>query len=1009
MFDYDLTFQSPWWLLLLLVIPVMWALSLRSLSGLGRRRRWAALLFRTVVLTAVILALAEVQLKRTSDRLTVLYVLDVSESIPRKQRQAMVKYVNEDIKRHRNAKREDRSGVVVFGRDAAIEHPPYDDNIRIATQLESRIETDFTNLAGALKLAQAALPEDSAGRVVVISDGNENLGSAQEQAQRLAEAGVGIDALPVRYMPRGEVAIERLAIPPDVNHGQPFDLRVVLNNTAKLGERGARPVKGKLRIVRRTGDKEEVLQDEAITVDPGKHVLTLREEINTPHFYTYKAIFTPDDRTEDAVSQNNEATAFTHVRGKGQVLVLEDHEDRGKFDALVAHLQEQELAVTVRPTDEPIVSLAELQPFDTVILANVPREAFTDSQISMLVRNTHSMGSGLIMLGGENSFGPGGWTNTELEQAMPVDFQIKNAKVSPVGALVMVMHASEMADGNFWQAKIAQAAIKALGPQDYCGLIHWNGTDQWLWSPSLARVGPNRNTMLGRIDQMSPGDMPFFDPALQLALQGFATVPDAAVKHMIIISDGDPGDPTPAVVQALVKQRIKVSTVAVGTHGPPQQTPLLALAQATGGKFHVPKSPKALPQIYQKEARAISRPLIYEREVGFQPRIAYQHEILKGIEAVPPITGFVMTTVKESSLVEVALVSPEPKTGDQYNTILATWIYGAGKAVAFTTDAGHRWANNWTGWENYKKLFGQMVRWSMRPAGDQGKFTVTTEAKDGKVQVVITALDKDDDFLNFLNMGGNVVGPDMKPIDLKIQQTAPGRYVGEFESKDSGTYFMSVSPGPGLSPILTGVNVPYSAEYLDREPNDGLLKDLAALEPKGSVRGVLIEDEKGDIEQLLEHDTYRHNLIKATSSQDIWHLLLLFGGCLFFADVFNRRVTVDLSWAKPHVARLRDKILGREPAPTPDVRIERLRARKAQIAQSIDEKRAAVRFEPAPDAPASGSAVEEAMGGPTAPRPTAPAPSGPQITPQQPQENDYTSRLLKAKKRVWDERKDNQE
>ncbi len=107
----------------------------------------------------------------------------------------------------------------------------------------------------------------------------------------------------------------------------------------------------------------------------------------------------------------------------------------------------------MRPTDEPIVSLAELQPFDTVILANVPREAFTDEQISMLVRNTHTMGSGLIMLGGENSFGAGGWTNTELEKAMPVDFQIKNAKVSPVGALVMVMHASEMAEGNFWQAR----------------------------------------------------------------------------------------------------------------------------------------------------------------------------------------------------------------------------------------------------------------------------------------------------------------------------------------------------------------------------------------------------------------------------------------------------------------------------------------------------------------------------------------------------------------------------
>ena len=75
----------------------------------------------------------------------------------------------------------------------------------------------------------------------------------------------------------------------------------------------------------------------------------------------------------------------------------------------------------------------------------------------MLVRNTQQMGSGLVMLGGPNSFGAGGWTGTELEEAMPVDFQIKNKQVAPIGALAMLMHASEMADGNHWQKKIADA------------------------------------------------------------------------------------------------------------------------------------------------------------------------------------------------------------------------------------------------------------------------------------------------------------------------------------------------------------------------------------------------------------------------------------------------------------------------------------------------------------------------------------------------------------------------
>ena len=101
----------------------------------------------------------------------------------------------------------------------------------------------------------------------------------------------------------------------------------------------------------------------------------------------------------------------------------------------------------------------------------------------MLVRNTQNMGSGLVMLGGPNSFGAGGWTNTPLEEAMPVDFQIKNAKVVPVGALAMLMHASEMAEGNHWQKVIAREALKTLGDQDYCGVMHWEGDDEWLWGP----------------------------------------------------------------------------------------------------------------------------------------------------------------------------------------------------------------------------------------------------------------------------------------------------------------------------------------------------------------------------------------------------------------------------------------------------------------------------------------------------------------------------------------------
>jgi len=296
--------------------------------------------------------------------------------------------------------------------------------------------------------------------------------------------------VPVRNDSFGEVSVEKISIPPDVRRGQPFDVSVVLNNQAAAGQAQG-PVKGRLQIVRKNGNQEQLLTNQEIAIDPGIRVFRVREEIDAPDFYTYEARFVPQNPLDDTIPQNNQASTFTHVRGSGQVLVLEDFENKGEFDFLVERLREMNLEVSLRSTrpDELFSDLAQLQPFDTVMLANVPKEHFSDEQVEMLARNTQNLGAGLIMLGGANSFGAGGWTNTPVEEAMPVEFQIKNAKVIPVGALAMLMHASEMSDGNFWQKVIAREALKTLGDQDYCGVLHWGLRAEWLWRGML-KVGP---------------------------------------------------------------------------------------------------------------------------------------------------------------------------------------------------------------------------------------------------------------------------------------------------------------------------------------------------------------------------------------------------------------------------------------------------------------------------------------------------------------------------------------
>ena len=77
----------------------------------------------------------------------------------------------------------------------------------------------------------------------------------------------------------------------------------------------------------RAGTNEQELANEPVTLGPGKRVLYFQEKIELPEFYTYEARFTPDNPSDDSMPQNNEASTFTHIRGSGQVLLIQDHEN----------------------------------------------------------------------------------------------------------------------------------------------------------------------------------------------------------------------------------------------------------------------------------------------------------------------------------------------------------------------------------------------------------------------------------------------------------------------------------------------------------------------------------------------------------------------------------------------------------------------------------------------------------------------------------------------------------
>jgi uncharacterized membrane protein len=1029
MLDSHITFAEPWYLALLGLLPLVWWIGARSLGGLGPVRRWVVLAMRTLVVLLVVAALAGIQWVRTSERLTVFYLVDRSLSVPDQQRDAALDYVAESIRQHRGLR--DRAGVIVFGDEAAVELPPvgpeFDPAGLTATAgVETPVDPQRTNLAAAMKLARASLPADSAGRIVLISDGNETRGDARQEAQRAARDGVGIDVVPLRYPPRADVLVERLTIPGEVQREEPFDLRVVVSNLAS-----DQPVRGRLVISQLTDSGQNTLSEEDVELQPGKQVFSVRQTIDAPDFYTYEARFIPEQPEVDAVWQNNRATAFTHVRGRGQVLLIEDHEHRGQFDYLVGRLKLQGFEVTVQPSSRLFGSLGELQPYDTVLLGNVPREQFDFEQIDMLARNTQQLGGGLVMLGGPNSFGAGGWTDTELEKAMPVDFRIKNAKIVPVGALCLVIDRSGSMAGEKleWCKAAAIAAVKTMGERDFINVIAFDTFAQEM--VPMTRV-ESKSAIARQIRRLAGGGGTNMEPGM---VAGYRNLKDvtAAARHMIVLTDGQTtGSGYEKLASSMQTLGMTVTAVAVGAGA--DEGLLRRIASAGGGEFYRVNNARSLPRIFMREARRVARPLIYDK----QPVVPYERyplEILRGIEQpLPPIRGFVLTTRKSNPLVEVGLLSPKPAE-EQNATVLAAWQYGLGRSVALTTDAGSRWTDAWMGKPLYDRFFGQMVRWSMRPSGGSGKFTVATELESGEARLVISALDKDDEFLNFLSMSATAVGPEMNALPIEMQQTAPGRYVGRFPTDQPGSYFLAINPGQGMSPLRMGLNVPYGDEFRRREPNVPLLAELAALKPTDGPPGQMAELHGGATEpgatepgatepgatgvspvpgSAAAYNPFRHDLPPARSSQDAWPWLIFAAACLFFGDVFLRRVQVGFGWVAPLVAGARDRLLGRARVEQQPEALARLRSRKAELDQQFERSRTAARFEPSESAsPSPNRPSARAAGSDDASKTTASPGRQPLGEVQRDKDagsnredeepETYTQRLLKAKRKVWDE------
>ena len=392
-------------------------------------------------------------------------------------------------------------------------------------------------------------------------------------------------------------------------------------------------------------------------------------------------------------------------------------------------------------------------------------------------------------------------------------------------------------------------------------------------------------------------------------------------------------------------------------------------------------------------------------------------------EQLPAITGLVLTSAKENELVEIPLVSPLP--AGQVNPLLAHWTYGLGRSVAFTSDAGRRWTKAWADWPSYAAFWSQVIRWSMRPA-DRGNLTLNVRREEGRIKVVVDALDKNNQFLNFLRIQGNVVNPDLKSAPIELVQTAPGRYEATIENADaSGNYFVNLGyrgPDNVQGVISTGVSIPYSDEYRELRCNPTTL-DTIATPDRRPDRELEVLARRAD--RFAAHGRRRGPLPSrpGPGQSPIVRGPLADPALAGGLSVPGRRRRPAAS--PLDVDRIKQAAVKRvAEAPRPG-RGDRQRLhgeaqepqgggrRAARPLPRRDRPRPELESTLFPTTTASGPIGEplleeaEQRDRPTADR--EPAAPGLATGPKEPEKQSYTNRLLKAKQRVWEEReKDNE-
>jgi Mg-chelatase subunit ChlD len=884
-----MTFQSPLYLLLLLVIPYFIWLANPKITVIARRmflrrgnlpheretasaikpprsdvsgREKLSLTLRLLLLLCLIFALAGFSIASTSEQLSVLYLLDISDSVSQAQQEEALTFIEQDIA---SKPPDDLAGLIVFGGNALVEIPlskaPNIDGIR------SIPATGQTDIGEALTLAQALFPSNTAKRIVLFSDGINTQGDVIEAVRIASTNGIDILTIPLATGTPSDVAITELDLPTQLFEGERFEMAFKLFASANAP--------ATIRLL----SGGEVISEESLQLDAGESAYTLPLVANQAGLQEFSIQV---ESPVDSVVQNNQLSGITFVSGPPKVLVaavpagtlLPNGDPRPDevtplLNALESGGFDYELTQPELIPSDP----AQLAQYSSIVLVNVPRRSLNPAQMRSLQSYVRDLGGGLVAIGGPTSFGLGGYYRTPLEETLPVNMRNDDEVRRSTLTLVFVIDRSgSMSDSAGGPTKLALAreavirSVELLLPKDKVGVVAFDDAAEFVVPIQEVEDGAVISNTVSTLQDGGGTDIMI---GLQTAADQLVA-DDAQVRHIILLTDGGADETGLAELAASLYQEHNITLTSIGV-GSDAAAFLQDLASVGGGRYHFVTDPQSIPSIFTEETTLATQSYLVDET--FTPLLGDASPIRSGISALPPLNGYITTSAKDAATLPLLTMYGDP--------LLAHWQYGLGRAVAFTSDASGGWAGNWVRWSGFAQFWGQVISY-VTPPPTPSNVTLNVETAKGTTTLSVDARDEAGNALNGMDVIVNVVSNGNDVTQVTLTQVGAGLYQAKLDALAPlapGAYAIGVS-GTGEAGEFVeryGWAQSYSPEYQPSDERQSVLPEIEFSAPPSTT----------------PEEIYAHNLRAQSALNPLWQELLTLAAFLLVLDIASRRLLLS--------------------------------------------------------------------------------------------------------------------